>query len=159
MKERSITFRVDEKTYAVLEERAVARAWTLGKCTSLAAVVKRMIEEHLRCERREKRNAKKRASGDSTQNGNNASIDSLKFGYLNSTVDNWWECPPHFNLSGDSNFMPIPIRHCANLEVSQQDGKKDDVVTPQMIQEVIDASMIMTFIDEFRAWRRANEKP
>lgn len=160
--ERSVTFKISADLYSILEDRAVAVAKAAGKRINIGAVAGRMVEEHFKCERESKRakrrpNRNKKASVDDTsaymlEPDFRIPLDALA-GVRIPVIDS-------VDFSTDHPLQP---GYLPDTEVPAQDVPKDDVVeelklTQEMVDEVIDASMVMTFIEDFRSWRLEQQR-
>lgn len=161
--ERSVTFKISADLYSILEDRAVAVAKAAGKRINIGAVAGRMVEEHFKCERKS-RDGKRRPS-----RSKKASLDNTGAYMLE----------PDFRVDADvpDGAIRVPVIGAFDLaagdfvqsgdvsdaEVPAQDVPKDDVVeelklTQEMVDEVVDASMVMTFIEDFRSWRLEQQR-
>jgi len=156
--DRTVTVHISESLYELIRDRAALEHLNTGKRFCMGRAALKMLEAHLLCEEREICNAKKRPVG-SKNKGNTGLLADNPLFLHQSSGHILCEHPVVKDLFDLGAFgvsvRPEPI---PGVKETKRETQEPAMVTPEMIQEVIDASNIMTFIDEFRAWQKAQRE-
>ena len=130
MTDRSVTFKIKQTTYLALRKKAIERAAKLGKCVSVAAIAKEMVQEAIKRERRERRDAKKRSACHKAQDLGRTTINiSEPFSLYNTIPKRYCASLLGHDSLGYPSGHAVHLRDGSDDSIARQTGKKNDVVT------------------------------